>query len=67
MNEETSVRDVLIKLELSNYLGMSCKFCGKVFETFEDLNVAVRADNTLPLTIAHKACYDKQQVQTNGI
>jgi len=52
-------KESAVKLALSMYLGESCKYCGKKFETLESLENTVYAGYHSKGRIACKECWDK--------
>ncbi len=55
-------RDALVEVALSMYLGEGCKYCHRVFETLEDLAAAVWAGYHERGRLAHKECWEKNNV-----
>jgi hypothetical protein len=47
-----------VNLALSRYLGEECKYCGKKYETLEDLSVTVWAGYHEKGRLACKKCWD---------
>ena len=54
-------KDYLLEMVLSAYLGESCKYCGRIYETLDDLKETVWAGPHERGRLACKACW-----QTNN-
>ena len=51
-------RDAITEMAMSMYLGERCKYCPKVFETLDDLKMAVYAGYHEHGRVACKSCWD---------
>lgn len=62
--EEEGARDIALRMALSMYLGEQCRFCGRTYETLEDLKGTVYAGYHEHGRLACKACFDAQPPET---
>jgi hypothetical protein len=62
--EEEGARDVAFRIALSMYLGEQCRFCGRTYETFEDLKETVYAGYHEHGRLACKTCWNAQLPET---
>ena len=57
--------DALVRACMCAYLGERCKFCGKVYDTIEQLNDTVFAGCHKHGRLACKSCWDANKEQAN--
>jgi len=55
-------RDTVFRLAISVYLGEKCKYCLGEFKTLDDLKDTVWAGKHEHGRLAHKKCWDKNNV-----
>lgn len=58
---KNNTHNALARIALSAYLGEKCKFCGKKYNTLEDLEDTVWAGIHENGRLACKKCWEKQQ------
>lgn len=59
-------KDYLVKLALSMYIGMRCRYCQVEFVSLDELNDVVWASRPgEPAQIAHSECFSQHNCQTS--
>ena len=60
IEEDDVPHDELLKIAMSMYLGERCKFCGKTYNTLDDLKQTVWAGYHEHGRLACKECWDRR-------